>query len=332
MANPREFVSLGQTQLQITRLGLGSTALGFLYSAVDDVQANMTISRAVGLGLNMFDTAPLYGRGVAEARLGSVLSRLPRNSFVISTKVGYDIDEGHPHSLKGFSQQFYYEAPRDYSYDGVMRSIERSLKRLHLNRIDILHIHDADDHFDEAMNGAYKALAELRSAGVVRAIGAGMNHAERLARFVREGNFDCVLLAGRYTLLDQSAMHSLLPLCERKKISVLIGGVYNSGILANPNTHHAKYNYLPAAKTLLDKARRIDAVCAQHDIPIKAAAIQFPLSHSSVASVLCGARSQVELNENENMFRFPIPETLWEALVTEGLLPEVTLRARKEES
>jgi D-threo-aldose 1-dehydrogenase len=321
MRDSRQLQQLGRTNLHVTRLGLGTVALGFLYSPVSDDQAYATVRRARDLGLNLFDTAPLYGDGVAETRVGSALSGVPRDSLVLTTKVGFDIQEG-ARLLDGFEYRFYLEAPRDFSYDGVLRNLDRSLRRLRVDRIDIVHIHDADDHFEEAMNGAYRALDRLRSEGVIRAISAGMNQAEMLARFAREGDFDCFLLAGRYTLLEQGALDTLFPVCRQKQISILIGGVYNSGILADPHAPAPQYNYSPAGQKLVEKARRLDAVCRRYTVPIKAAAIQFPVAHPVVAAVLCGARSAAELQENVDMFQLSIPSDLWSELKAEGLLPE----------
>jgi D-threo-aldose 1-dehydrogenase len=210
----------------------------------------------------------------------------------------------------------------DFSYDGVLRSVEESLARLGLDRIDILHIHDPDEHYEAALTGAYRALDRLRAEGTIRAVGAGMNQAEMLVRFARAADFDCFLLAGRYTLLDQSGLAELLPLCAERGIAIIIGGVYNSGVLADPHGDGATFNYRPAGMRLLERARRLDAVCARFGVPLKAAAIQFPLGHPAVSVVLNGARSVAELEENAAMFRTPIPPELWAALKAEGLLPE----------
>jgi D-threo-aldose 1-dehydrogenase len=319
MPDSRRLQQIGKTELRVTCLGLGTVALGFLYEPVSDEQAYATIRNARELGLNLFDTAPLYGDGTAEMRLGAVIADWPRDSYVLTTKVGFDIQEGR-RPLDDW--HFYVYAPRDFSYDGVLRNLDRSLRRMRVNRIDIVHIHDADDHFAEAMNGAYRALDRLRSEGVIRAVSAGMNQAEMLARFAREGDFDCFLLAGRYTLLEQGALDTLLPICLQKRISILIGGVYNSGILADPHAPIPNYNYQPAAEALVSKARRIDAVCKRYGVPIKAAAIQFPAAYPAVAAVLCGARSAAEMQENVQLFQLPIPPRLWEELKAERLLPE----------
>ena len=318
MLDIHERKQIGETSLRVTRFGLGTVALGFLYAPVSDDDAHAAIRCARDLGLNLFDTAPLYGDGTAETRLGNIISSWPRDSYVLATKVGFDIQEG----LRPLDDwHFYVNAPRDFSYDGVLRSLDRSLRRLRVGRIDIVHIHDADDHFEEAMNGAYRALDRLRSEGVIGAVSAGMNQAEMLARFAREGDFDCFLLAGRYTLLEQGAIDSLIPVCRLKHISVLIGGVYNSGILADPQAPVPQYNYQPASDTLVVRARRIDAICKRYGVPIKATALQFPLAEPVVAAVLCGARSAAEMQENIQMSRFPIPAALWSELKVEGLLP-----------
>jgi D-threo-aldose 1-dehydrogenase len=325
MPDSRQLQQIGKTSLRVTRLGLGTVALGFLYEQVSDEQAHAAIRCARDLGLNLFDTAPLYGDGTAETRLGAVIQGWQRDSFVLTTKVGFDIQEGR-RPLGDW--HFYVDAPRDFTYDGVLRNLDRSLRRLRVDRIDIVHIHDADDHFAEAMNGAYRALDRLRSEGVIQAVSAGMNQAEMLARFAQEGDFDCFLLAGRYTLLEQDAMDSLFPICLQKKISILIGGVYNSGILADPHAAVPSYNYQPAAEAVVSKARRIDAVCKRHGVPIKAAAIQFPAANPVVAAVLCGARSASELQEDVHLFQFTIPHTFWDELKAERLLPEQAITER----
>ncbi len=327
MIDPTQRVPFGKTRLTVTRLGLGSAPLGNLFQPVSDEEAYATIERAYQLGLRLFDTAPLYGLGLAERRIGAVLSKYPRHEFVLSTKVGRLIrpDPNTDPSRVDSGVELFKGAPPlkavfDFSYDGVMRSVEESLQRLGLDRIDILLIHDPDDYFDEAMQGAYPALDKLRREGVIGALGAGMNQVEIPIRFARAADFDCFLIAGRYTLLDQRALPELLPLCVEKNIAIIIGGVYNSGILADPRPG-APFNYRPASQEWLDKALRLKAVCDRHGVPLKAAAIQFPLAHPAVASVLTGARSVAELEENERMMRAPIPAALWQDLKAEGLLP-----------
>ncbi|MCF8566834.1 aldo/keto reductase [Alicyclobacillus tolerans] len=313
--NYRDRVSVGNTRLQVSRLGLGTAALGFMYEPISTQQAVDTIQTAFDAGIDFFDTSPLYGQGYGEMRLGKVIAKLPRERFTLASKVGYDIPEQLPEQPQEIRD-------RDYSYDGVMRGFENSLKRLQVGHIDILHIHDPDDHYPEAMAGAYRALSELRSQGVISAVGAGMNQSAMLTRFALEGEFDCFLLAGRYTLLDQTAMADLLPVAEEKNISLFIGGPLNSGILANPYAENAMFNYESAPQEWVVKARRIYDVCQRFEVPIKAAALQFPLAHPAVASVLTGARSQSELEENLRMMEVAIPAELWKELKRERLLPE----------
>ena len=320
--NPRERVKLGRTALEVTRFGLGTAPLAGLYEAVAEDQAVSVISHAWSKGIRHFDTAPLYGHGLAELRLGKALHDQPRSEFVLASKVGRLLRaEAPPEPGQSFRGTPPVNPMFDFSYDGVMRSVHESLERLRLDRIDILHIHDPDDHYDQALQGAYKALDQLRSDGVIRAVGAGMNQAEMLARFAREGNFDCFLLAGRYTLLDQVALDELLPVCVERGIAIIAGGVYNSGILADPKPG-ARYNYVTAPAPLLQRAQKIRSVCDRHDVPLKAAAVQFPLGHPAVSCVVVGCRSAAHLDESLEMFEMAIPPALWQELKSEGLLPE----------
>lgn len=325
-----EPAQLGRTAVRVTRFGLGSAPLGNLFEVVEDGLARSVVANAFGAGIRLFDTAPLYGYGVAESRLGQVLSEKPRDSFVLATKVGRLLRAGIPADATQShdGEAFYKGTPPvspvfDFSYDGVMRSVEESLARLSLDRVDILHIHDPDEHYDAALQGAYRALAKLRSEGLIGAVGAGMNQAEMLARFATDADFDCFLLAGRYTLLDQSALGELLPLCSAKGIAIIIGGVYNSGLLADP-TPGARFNYMPAAEDQLLRAQRLAEVCRRHGVPLKAAALRFPFGHPSVTTVLVGCRSVAELEENIRMFETDVPEALWQEFKSEGLLPEET--------
>ena len=318
----RTRVGLGRTRLRVTRLGLGTAPLGGLYAEVPETEAHAVIDRAFELGLRYFDTAPLYGHGLAERRTGEVLRSKARGDFVLSTKVGRLLRPGAPPPDGQFKGTPAVVPVFDFSYDATLRSVEESLTRLGLDRIDILLIHDPDEHYDEALRGAYPALERLRSEGVVSAIGAGMNQAEMLARFAREADLDCLLLAGRYTLLDQVALGELLPLCQERGIAVIAGGVFNSGILARP-VPGAPYNYEPAASDIVDRARRIEAVCARFDVRLKAVALQFPLAHPAVACVLTGCRSVVELEENIRLFELALPTDIWDALKKEGLLSEL---------
>ncbi len=307
-------VQLGTTQLQVTQLGLGTAPLGGLFEAVADDEAHRVVEAAWNAGIRFFDTAPLYGHGLAELRLGAVLSSKPRDEFVLATKVGRLLRAGAPPE----PGQAYKGVPAvnpvfDFSYDGVMRSVEESLIRLGLDRIDVLHIHDPDDHFEEALTGAYRALDRLRNEGSIRAVGAGMNQSEMLVRFAREANFDCFLLAGRYTLLDRSGAAELLPLCAERRIAIIAGGVYNSGILADPRPG-ATFNYTTAPTELVRRAAELKAVCDRAGASLKAVAIQFPLRHPAVATVLTGCRSVAEVEQNIEAFQADIPDELWPVL------------------
>jgi D-threo-aldose 1-dehydrogenase len=322
--NPRERLRLGRTTLTVTRFGLGTAPLAGLFEEVDEENALAVIERAWDAGIRFFDTAPLYGHGLAEIRLGKVLRQKPRDEFTLASKVGRLLRaDAPPEPGQAFRGTPPVNPVFDFSYDGVMRSVEESLERLGLDRIDILHIHDPDHHYSEALEGAYKALDKLRGDGVISAVGAGMNQAEMLTRFAREANFDCFLLAGRYTLLDQVALKELLPVCLERGVAIIAGGVYNSGILADPKPG-AHYNYETAPAELIQRAQRIGAVCARHGVPIKAAAIQFPLGHPAVTCVVVGCRSVAQLDESIAMFELEIPPAMWAELKQEALLaPDV---------
>ena len=332
---PTEPVPLGRTGLRVTRLGFGGASIGGLFSPVSDGDAQATLEHAWDLGIRYFDTAPLYGYGLSERRFGAALRGRPRDAFVLSTKVGRlirpperiapdaDVDrQDHDGREDAYYGRRAPERPVfDYTADGVRRSIEESLERLGLGRIDIAYIHDPDDHWQAAIDGAYPALHRLREEGLIGAIGAGMNQSAMLARFAREGDFDVFLLAGRYTLLDQEALAGFLPLCVERGIAVTIGGVMNSGILADPRPG-GMFNYNRAAPALVERARRIEAVCARYGVPLKAAAIQFPLAHPAVVSLVAGVRQVAHLDDYPAMMRVAIPLDLWADLRTEGLLAE----------
>jgi D-threo-aldose 1-dehydrogenase len=298
---------------------LGTAPLGGLFQALAEEEAHRVVEAAWSTGIRFFDTAPQYGNGLAEERLGTVLSAKPRDEFVLATKVGRLLRAGAPPQSYTFPDAPPLNPVFDFSYDGVMRSVEESVARLGIERIDILHIHDPDDHFAEALSGAYAALDRLRAEGTITAVGAGMNQAEMLARFAREANFDCFLLAGRYTLLDQVGLNELLPLCDERGIAIIAGGVFNSGIMADPRPG-SHYNYQAAPDELVRRAGRIKAVCERHGVSQKAAAIQFPLGHPAVQTVLTGCRSVDELNENVESFQAPIPPAVWDELKADGLL------------
>jgi D-threo-aldose 1-dehydrogenase len=296
---------VGRTALRVPILGLGTAPL----HRSEDSVAVATVERALAEGVNFFDTAPLYGNGRSERLLGTALKGVPRDSYIVSTKVGRLTVEGDG------------PLPFDYSRDAVLRSFESSLERLGIDRIDILLVHDPDDHPEEALATAFPTLAELRSQGVIGAIGSGMNQWQMLAHFARNFDIDCFLLAGRYTLLEQTALDEFLPLCEEKGISIFTGGVYNSGILAlGPDHPAATYNYEPAPPAITDKARRIEAICARHGVSLQVAAANFPLGHPAITALLIGGESPAQFAETAAALRTPVPSALWRDLREAGLL------------
>ena len=309
---------LGSGDVEVTRLALGGAAIGGLYSPVPEETALAAVRRALERGMRYVDTAPHYGAGRGEERLGRALAGVPRASYAVSTKVGralVPLEPGEPPELAGFADPLPYKRRWDWSRDGIMRTLESSLRRLGLDRVDIAYLHDPDDHEDEVYATAYPALAALRDEGVVGAIGAGMNQTAMLTRFVERLDLDVVLCAGRYTLLDRSAERDLLPACLRRGVPVVIGGVYNSGLLADPR-RGARFDYLPADGSLIERARALRDACAAYGVPLRAAALQFPLRHPAVASVLVGCRTPEEADDNADMFGRDIHHALWADLAS----------------
>ena len=316
-------VALGRGGLRVSALALGTAPLGNLFAPVAEEDAAATVGSALEAGLTYVDTAPHYGLGLAERRLGRLLAGVPRDRFVVSTKVGRlvrPLAPGETADPEGFADSPPARRVWDLSGDGVRRSLEESLERLGLDRVDVLLVHDPDDHEREAYEQAFPALIELRDQGVVTAIGAGMNQAEMLTRFVRDRDIDVVLVAGRYSLLDQRALAELLPTCAARGTAVVVGGVFNSGLLADPRPG-ATFDYAPAPPELVDRAARLAEVCARHGTPLRAAALAFPFGHPAVTSVLVGARSAAEVQDAVACFEWPVPGELWAELVATGLLP-----------
>ena len=327
--------SVGKLGLEVTRMGFGGAPLGNLFEAIPEEDVADCLAAAYGAGVRYFDTAPLYGFGLSESRYGAHLAPR-RDGIVLSTKVGYSLvprESGDP------EDGFFVDHPPlksefDFSADAVRRSLDESLGRLRTDRIDIVYIHDPDEgislqpdfdpygvsHFREAMEQTYPVLDELRSQGVIRAVGAGMNQWQVLADFARAGDFDCFLLAGRYTLLEQTSLEGLLPLCEEKGVRVVIGGPYNSGILATGAVEGAYYNYAPAPPRILDRVAAIEAVCGRHGVRLPAAALQFPLAHPAVACVIPGGRTRAELEANAALLEEEIPAGFWSELKEQGLV------------
>ncbi|MFM9458135.1 aldo/keto reductase [Streptomyces europaeiscabiei] len=316
--------TLGGSAVPVSELALGCAALGNLLHPVTDEAAHATVEAAWDAGVRTFDTAPHYGLGLSERRLGAALRDRPRDTYTLATKVGRllvpDPEGGAGDDLAhGFAVPAVHRRVWDFSADGVLRSLETSLERLGLDHVDVALLHDPDDHADQALREAYPALERLRAEGVIGAIGVGMNQSALPARFLRETDIDVVLLAGRYTLLEHDALAELLPEAAARGRSVVIGGVFNSGLLTAPRPG-ATYDYAPAPQPVLDRALRLLAVCERHDVPLRAAALRFPFGHPAVASVLTGARSPQEVHDTVEQLRRPIPDTLWDELRAEGLL------------
>jgi len=305
------------------RLGLGCAQLGNLYRAMTDETATAIVDAAWLTGVRYFDTAPHYGLGLSERRLGAALRDRPRDEYVLSTKVGRLLEENPAYAgerdTDGFDVPATLVRRRDYSRDGVLRSLESSMDRLGVDRIDIAFVHDAEDHVEEALAGAIPALIELRDQGVLRGIGLGMNFDRVLAEFVRRSDVDTIMVAGRYTLLEQPALDELLPLCEERGVRVVAAGVFNSGILASP-TPGTTYNYEEAPAALVQRAQRIADLCARYGVELPAAAIAMPARHPAVEAVVLGASSVRQVESNAARAAAEIPPALWETLVAEGLL------------
>ncbi len=324
----------GRTALEVTAMGFGAAPIGNFLKPITEEDARAMIDAAWDAGLNYFDTAPMYGHGLSEARIGEGLRWRPRDAFVLSTKVGRLLKAAPRASIDfapwvdALPNQVVY----DYSYDGVMRSFEDSLQRLGLERIDIAWIHDVDGfihppeqqkiYFRQAMDGAAKALLKLREEGLVSSIGLGVNEWQPCHQALLEHDFDSFLLAGRYTLLEQDALDEFLPLCEARNVAVVIGGGYNSGILATGARPGAKYNYAPAPEWAMTRVAAMEEVCRAHDVPLPAAALQFVLAHPAVPSIVPGTRTVGQLRQNLELIAHPIPAAFWQALKAEGLIRE----------
>jgi D-threo-aldose 1-dehydrogenase len=308
----------------MSELSLGCAQLGNLYREVSDADARATVDSAWGCGIRYFDTAPHYGLGLSERRLGSALAGRLRSEYVLSTKVGRLLEPiDRPAGLDGdgFAVPATHRRVWNFSRDGIRRSLEESLGRLGLDRVDIVFLHDPDDHWDDVIRTGYPALAELRDEGAVGAIGAGMNQSRMLADLVRLADVDVVMLAGRYTLLEQDALDDLLPACAARGVSVVAAGIFNSGLLARPRpAGDAKYDYGDAPRELVERARAIASVCEQNGTTLPAAAIAFPLAHAAVVSVCVGARSPHQIEHDADFYRQSISPDLWSQLKAQRLL------------
>ena len=333
MSMPRR--RIGKTALEVTELGLGGAPLGGFRATIPDADAAAIVNAGYDAGINLFDTSPYYGYGRSELRFGAALRERPRESYVLSTKIGRILHPRKPgevpppefreNGLPGFLPAF------DYSYDGVMRSLEHSHLRLGIARIDVALVHDVDfwttqdrdvleQRFKQVMDGGFRALDELRRAGIVGAIGVGLNEADMSLRFIKAGDFDCMLLAGRYTLLEQGGLGEFLPECVKRNVSVILGGPYNSGILTGGVKPGVTHDYAPAPAHLIEKAQKIEAICRRHGVELGAAALQFPLFHPAVCAVIPGALCVAEVKQNAARMSVRLPSELWSELKREKLI------------
>jgi D-threo-aldose 1-dehydrogenase len=328
---PTQLRKFGRTDLHVTAFGFGTAPVGNFLHEIDEATSTAMFDTAWDAGIRMYDTAPMYGHGLSEARTAQALRWKNRDDFVLASKVGRLLKPAKRSEITfapwvnagPFTLQF------DYSYDGTMRSVEDSLQRLALEHVDIMFIHDIDvftrgaeqpEVFKQAMDGCYRALASLRDQKVLKAIGVGVNEWQVCHEALKQRDFDAFLLAGRYTLLEQEALNDFLPLCEARNVAVLIGGGFNSGILATGARPGAKYNYSPAPAHVMDKVAKIEAVCAAHDVPLAAAALQFVVAHPAIPSFIAGTRNVQQLQQNLAWFSHPIPPAFWADLKAKGLL------------
>ena len=330
----RYFNRLKNGGISFTELGFGTAPLGNLYRAISDEDAHNVLEAAWQSGVRYYDTAPLYGLGLSETRLNRFSRSKKRGEYVLTTKAGRRLQVCEPEQRTGIGK--FYDVPNrrevfDYSYDGVMRSLEASLERLGVDYVDILLVHDlcifthgtkqaSDARIEEFMRSGYYAMLSLRDQGVIKAFGGGINEWEVCETLANRGDFDLFLLAGRYTLLEQEALQSFLPLCEKRGIGIILGGPYNSGILATGPKADSTFNYSTAPKDVIDKVTRIQGVCARHNVPMIEAALQFPLFHPSVVSVIPGGQSVSEVTSNRSYLDAIIPKALWADLKAEGLM------------
>lgn len=324
--------TIGTTGLSVTEYSFGTAALGGLYRACPRDLAMETLQAAWDEGIRYFDTAPWYGFGRAERALGDFLRDQPKREWVLSTKVGRILfpvaDDRVPNY--GYVDPLPFDVRYDYSYDGVMRSLELSYARLGLNRIDILYVHDIGAythgaernafHFKALMDSGLKALEELKSSGTIKAYGLGVNEVPICLDVMKHASIDCILLAGRYTLLDRTAVEELLPLCLERNTSIVAGGVFNSGILATGAVEGAHFDYMPASNDVLARVRALAELASAHGVPLAAAAVQFPRRHPAVASVLIGTAKPSSLRRNAELLGTPVPDAFYAEASTYSLV------------
>ena len=323
--NPFEMRTLGGTGLQLTQLGLGGTSVGSLFGRISDEEGVAVVDRAYELGVRYFDTAPLYGNGSSERRFGRALRAYPRDSYVVSTKVGRYLvpDDGSGGGrMAHFKDDEPYRAIMDFSGDAVRRSLEESLERMGLDSVDIVYVHDPQLHVYQVLDETFPVLAEMKREGIVKAIGCGVNFSDVCQMLLRFADWDCFLLALRYNLLEFAPLYEFFPLCAERNVGVVIGSALHAGILASGAVPGAKFNYRSAPPAIMERVRRIERVCEAHSVPLAAAALQFPLGHRVVTSVITGTRSPERFAANAELFALAIPSAFWSDLKAEKLMPD----------
>lgn len=313
--------------LSLSLMGLGTAQLGNLYKETTEENVFETVSAAWHGGIRYFDTAPHYGLGLAEKRTGEALKDFPRDQLIVSTKVGRLLDENPEFTNQLDSEGFHvpakYRRRWDFSRDGILRSVEASLNRTGLDRFDILYLHDPENHFEQASTEGVDTLIELREQGVVSAIGAGMNYSAPLAELIRRADIDIVMCAGRFTLLEAQALDALLPLAKKRNVGVVVAGVFNSGLLSTNNPGPgSKFNYEDAPQRLIERAKKIAGVCSNYQVNLPEAAIGYVLRHPAVVSVVVGARTKDQIEQNISYSDVAIPQELWSELINQGLVRE----------
>lgn len=330
---PQEKNKFGRSDLEVSAFGFGTAPVGNIFEEIDEKTSDEMFQVAWDSGVRFYDTAPMYGHGLSEYRTGYSLRWKNRSDFVLSSKVGRLLHPARKEDINyaPWTNAGRFEVEFNYSYDATMRSVDDSLQRMGLESIDILYIHDIDkftrgdeqpEVFETAMNGAWRALSKLRDERVVKAIGVGVNEWEVCQDALEQRDFDCFLLAGRYTLLEQEALDTFLPLCEQRNASVVVGGGFNSGILATGAKDGAKYNYSPAPETIKRRVQAIESVCKEFQVPLPAAALQFVMAHPAVPTFMAGTRTVKQLKQNIAWFSHPIPSEFWTALKSKRLIRE----------
>ena len=323
---------LGNTDIELTSIGFGGAPLGNLFEELNETDCFNIIKKSFEMSINLFDTSPLYGYGLSEHRIGNFLKTIDPNNYYLSTKVGRYLTPQRNYFKEGkFKGHLNFIPNLDYSYDGVMRSFDQSIHRLAVPKIDICLIHDVDrynfgddvdNYFKEAMNGAYKALNDLKEQKVIKAIGVGLNDADICAKFANAGDFDCMLLAGRYTLIDQSALDEFFPIAKKNKIGIILGGVFNSGILAKGIGEDVTYWYEKIPLEIKVKYQKISQVCQKYNVPVPAAALQFSYSNQLISSMILGIDRVEQIEQNYEFLNYPIPKELWGDLIKQKIIDE----------